>query len=32
VHARLLDVLEDAADHHPFAVGHGIDVDLDRAL
>ena len=27
--ARALDVLEQARDQHPLAVGHGVDVDLD---
>ena len=30
MHARLLDVLHDAADQHFFAVGDAVDVDLDR--
>ena len=30
VHARLLDVLHDAADQHVLAVADGIDVHLDR--
>jgi hypothetical protein len=30
VNPCLLDVLEDAADHDPFAVGNGVHVDLDR--
>jgi hypothetical protein len=30
VHARLLDVLHDAADQHLVAVAHAVDVDLDR--
>src|SRR5262245_58894336 len=32
VDARLLDVLHDAADEHARAVGHRVDVDLDRFL
>ncbi len=30
--ARLLDVLQDAADHRPFAVGDEVDVELGRVL
>ena len=32
VHARLLDVLHHRADEHVGAVGHRVDVDLDRAF
>ena len=32
VDAGLLDVLHDAADEHPRAVGDRVDVDLDRVL
>ncbi len=32
VDAGLLDVLHDAADHDPLAVGHRVDVDLERVL
>jgi hypothetical protein len=28
----LLDVLHDPPDHHPLAVGHRIDIDLERVL
>jgi hypothetical protein len=32
VHAGLLDVLHDPADHDALAVGHRVDVDLDRVV
>ena len=32
MHARLLDVLHDAADHHVLAVAERVDVDLDRVV
>ena len=32
MHARLLDVLHDAADHDVRAVADRVDVDLDRVV
>ena len=32
MHARLLDVLHDAADHDLGAVADRVDVDLDRVV
>ena len=29
MHARLLDMLHDAADEHVLAIGDGVDIDLD---